>query len=179
MDNSPKKRRGRRAYLNDFQPTAGGGYKYTGALYTYQGAEKPLRRALTELGLCCCLAACFIIVAGCLPAAGMKNQFYLLIPYACTFVSAISMVWAFGRLVSGKDPLREYVYLATVKKIPLRSKMTIILAGILLIAEIIHIVIIGFENEAFSTLIFILLIILTMTASWLANTLIHHMKWAK
>ena len=88
-----KKRRGRRAYLEDFQKTATGEYVYTGKLHYYETQGLERRQALLRLWLLTGAIAAAVVVSGCVPAAGMSNTFYVLLPYAGALLSAASVVW--------------------------------------------------------------------------------------
>ena len=86
-----KKRRGRRAYLEDFQKTATGEYVYTGKLHYYETQGLERRQALLRLWLLTGAIAAAVVVSGCVPAAGMSNTFYVLLPYAGALLSAASV----------------------------------------------------------------------------------------
>ena len=81
-----KKRRGRRAYLSDFQPQLDGKYVYTGALHYYEGADRKRSMALLW-GLTAALAV-GALVPGLVRAAGMDNHFYVILPWAAELMAA-------------------------------------------------------------------------------------------
>ena len=70
-----KKKKGRRAYLNDFQKNGAGGYVYKGDLYQYTDGEKQRKKdLLTLMGLVRLAAVIVAIAAGCLPCRGAGAQ---------------------------------------------------------------------------------------------------------
>ena len=130
-----KKRRGRRAYLEDFQKTATGEYVYTGKLHYYETQGLERRQALLRLWLLTGAIAAAVVVSGCVPAAGMSNTFYVLLPYAGALLSAASVVWLMCRLAAGGDPLRHYVYTATVAQMRVRGRLVLIFSALTLVGE--------------------------------------------
>lgn len=131
-----KKRRGRRAYLSDFQPQLDGKYVYTGALHYYEGADRKRSMALLW-GLTAALAA-GALVPGLVRAAGMDNHFYVILPWAAELMAAVSVVWAMCRLSVGGDPLRDYIFEATVAVLPLRAAISAGLAVLTLAGECVY-----------------------------------------
>ena len=123
-----KKRRGRRAYLDDYQALADGRIVYTGKVYSYAGPT-PWRRELSALwfraGLCLvCVLAC-----GVLPVSGMMNTFYVIIPWVCSFIGTGSAIWALCRMTHHGEHLEEYVFRATVGALPVRAAFTAVCAA--------------------------------------------------
>ena len=100
-----KKRRGRRAHLDDFQKTATGDYIYTGQLHPFKPGAFTRRQALLRLWLAAAGLAAVLVAAGCIPVAGMRNTFYVILPYAASLLAAASVVWLMCRLTAGGDPL--------------------------------------------------------------------------
>jgi hypothetical protein len=90
-----KKSRGRRAYLEDFRRSASGEYIYQGAHYSrsggYSRSEHLARLWPAGAVLSLCAAA-----RGCIPAAGMAGgtlaSFYVIIPFICEFLCAVSVI---------------------------------------------------------------------------------------
>lgn len=130
-----KKRRGRRAYLDDFQPTASGGYVYTGKTHPFPQGRYTWRQAMARLWLLAGVMAGAALLGGCLPAAGTLNTPYVILPYAGSLVSAGSVVWLMGRLSHGDTPLPDYVYAATVGRFGRRGMLVLICAAATLVGE--------------------------------------------
>lgn len=122
-----KEKRGRRSHLGDFSPTASGEYVYTGPTYVSQGLPpRPAMALRWALSLGCAVLAA---ASGCLPAPGMMDCFYVILPWAASLLAAASLVWAAARMAYWGQPLREYVYQKTVRALPLRCALTAAAAG--------------------------------------------------
>ena len=120
-----KKRKGRRAYLSDFQQNVSGEYIYTGAVYAYSDASgKTRKQTLARLWLMGGAAFVAALVQGCIPAGGMLGCAYVLLPFAAELLCACCAVWALIRLTTSREPIREYVYTATVEALPGRAVLT-------------------------------------------------------
>ena len=101
-----KKKKGRRAYLNDFKVSLSGEYIYTGATYQPEGDYKKTRLLLVLLSV---VSTALNIFCGSVPAEPMLNTFYVIIPFVVAIACAIRVLWAATRLCINKLPLREYV----------------------------------------------------------------------
>lgn len=133
-----KRKRGWAAKAEQFTEKSKGEYEYTGAYVApAQGDEKSWKRwAFVRLVLAL-LAVAAQVVCGCIPAAGMEGKFYVLLPYCGSLIGACCLLWTSWRLVLWKAPLREYVYLSTVKKLPRRCLFALVFAGLSLVGELI------------------------------------------
>jgi hypothetical protein len=149
-----KKWNSRRAYLDEFQKTAAGEYVYTGAVHSYVNQGVSRGKALAALWALTAFLAAGALVAGCVPAAGM-NTFYVLLPYVASLISAASVVWLMCRLTAGGDPLRDYVYRATVPKAALRANLTMVCAGGTLLGGAVHWARNGAEDKVLGTAAFL------------------------
>ena len=76
-----KKRRGRRAHLNDFYRDVSGNYIYTGTCYVCTAAPQERTALLRRLWLLAAVMVVSVVTGGCIPAPGMGGSFYLLLPY--------------------------------------------------------------------------------------------------
>lgn len=173
-----EKKRRRRDYLNDFHQNLTGEYQYTGAHYTFAG-QGSRRTFLTQLWLLCGGTLLAAVIAGCVPAAGMDNSFYVILPYGGGLVAAISLCWGLGRLTAGGDPLRAYVYEQTVEKLPGRAVVTAAFGGMTLLGEGIHLILFGFSGKFWSSALFLALETVIFAASLTARRLLLRQKWTK
>ena len=136
-ENGSRKRGSRRAYLRDFKPDENGNYTYSGRIYRNTSGPDVLRRRLmTAIGV---FSVAFVleIAAGFLPGTGMEGHILMLLPYALGMAATARILWIFLRILrqtglvgSGAQKakeqenagqgvcLREYVYGATVNKLP-------------------------------------------------------------
>ena len=67
------------------------------------------------------------------------------------------MVWGMWRLLEGGNPLREYVYKASVEQIPIRAIFTIIGAGAAIVGESVYLIGHGFQGKSVKSMEFLLL----------------------
>lgn len=131
------KRRGGRAYLNDFERDLTGRYHYRGRHYRYAG-EMPRRQALALMWAAAGGSQLLLAAAGFLDGQGLGRSFYVLLPYAGAFVANVSVCWALGRITAGGEALREYVHERSVARLPLRSLVTALLAGAAALMCLVH-----------------------------------------
>ncbi|MBR6312315.1 MAG: hypothetical protein IKR51_05000 [Oscillospiraceae bacterium] len=144
-----KKSRGRRAYLEDFRRSASGEYIYSGAHYSRRGglSRSGHLARLWPAGavlIACAAARGFIPVAG--MAGGTLASFYVIVPYICELLCAVSVVWALVRFSANPEPLREYVYRATAEILPVRAAFAAAFAAAALIGEIVFFATHGWEG---------------------------------
>lgn len=151
-----KKRRGRRAYLEDFQKTASGEYVYTGTLHHYpDGGRFSRAQALARLWAAAAAMAALALLGGFLPAAGMQNTFYVILPWAAGLVSVGSVVWLMCRLTAGGNPLRDYVHAATVGRFGVRGGAVTACAALTAAGELLCLALQGAGGSLAASLVFL------------------------
>lgn len=168
----------KRQYLSDFQQTASGEYVYTGNVFKYsgQGSYKKLR--LTLGGLCLWMAAAAVI-CGCIPAAGMKNTFYVILPYLACVLSVATVCWAVVRLLMAGKSVREYILEETVGKLPLRCLFTIVFAAASALAEVIAMIFSDEKGNTGFSLLFLALAALIAGLALALRKAVASMEWEK
>lgn len=180
MAGAEKKKR--RAYLDSFQKNEEGKYDYTGNVYQFEGnkdQKAELRCILRKLwGLCIVLMGS-LIASGCISAPGMDNCFYVLLPYAVAFMGGISVFWALCRLTSGKNPMKEYVYEASVAKIPERVVLTVFCIGVTFAGELIYVCLQGMGKKTAGVCVFMILNLAAAVSALLIRRQIRNMTWKK
>lgn len=169
-----KKRRGRRAYLDDFQKNAAGEYIYTGKTYAW-GSDR--KRSLLRLWLFAGAALCAAVAGGCIPGTGMDGRAYVVLPYVLALIGAFSLCWGVGRLTDGGEPLRGYVYDATVKKLPVRAVLTAVLAGIAFLGELANVIFSQFFGRLFFAFLFMAFEVVILAAALLLRRTILRLEW--
>ena len=181
MAGEKKKRQGpkRWAHLNSFFMEEDGSYGYHGAVYAYDGPEKSRKAFLLALWLLAALVAGAVIFAGCIPAPGMDNCFYVLLPYLGEVTAAGSLVWGLSRMTAGGDPLRAYVFEATVEKLPRRAAATMIFAGIGAIGCIIFLLCQVFAGPIWTIIGFFGLKLLVIVSAFMIKCKMVSAKWRK
>ena len=174
-----KKRKGRKAYLNDFHKNARGEYEYQGAVYEWKGEKGGLCKELILRWILCISMLIVLIAAGCLDAPGATNRFYVVLPYTISFVFGISTVWGVWRLFSGGNPLRSYIYDASIAQIPLRCIGTMVCAGAAILGEVIYLFKNGFEGKTAGILGFLFLLVIALVLSGILRKRVQKMPWEK
>lgn len=129
-------RKDRKSALEHFQVNAAGEYIYTGRYYSYRDQALPRRTLFFRLWVLGSLMTAAILACGCLPAPGMIDTFYVLLPFSVEIILAGCSLWALGQMSFGGDPMREYVYRDSVLKLPGRLLATAILAGVTICMEL-------------------------------------------
>lgn len=135
-----EKKKGRRAYLNDFHRNVEGQYEYAGERYEYCGDEKSRKRATAGLMGLALLLVALVLGEGCIPVPGLSRTFYVLLPYVMELMGGVSACLAAGSLLVAEYPLREYVYQSTLQKLPFRSGAAALGAGLTLAGETIYLI---------------------------------------
>lgn len=136
MADEKKKRRGRRAYLEDFHRNVAGEYIYTGQTHAWKA---PRGKTLRKLWLCAIAAIGAAVAAGCVPNTGMERRVWALIPYVLMLISSGVQGWLLYKLTDGGDPVRDYVWKASVPRLPAAGIVTGILAFTSIVTEIANI----------------------------------------
>lgn len=104
------KKHSRREHLNDFHLNVAGEYVYNGALYACQSDDAKQHRIKRAVWGMAAILIVAVIAGGCIPAPGMQNCFYVLLPYLGEFLGAGSVIWALAKLGMDWGTVREYNY---------------------------------------------------------------------
>lgn len=172
-----EQKKGRRAYLKDFQKNEHGEYAYKGNLYVYQGSDLSWKKGI--LSMLCAVLLAAEIAAGCISAPGMDNCFYVLLPYAAGLTGCASVCWTICRLYAGKDPLRAYVYEKSVLKMPGRAAFAAVCTGLTFVGELFFVMQNGSEGNQSGFAVFLILQGIVLAAAVLLRASIWKMQWKK
>ena len=82
------KKHSRREHLNDFHLNVAGEYVYDGALYACQSDDAKQRRSKRAVWGMAAILTVAVAAGGCIPAPGMQNCFYVLLPYLGEFLGS-------------------------------------------------------------------------------------------
>lgn len=134
-----KQYKGRKAYLNDFKKNEKGEYAYEGTLYEWKGEPKAYGHTMKLIWSYGILLIISAAGAGFFDAPGAMNSFYVILPYMTSLVAAFSVLWGIIRLTEGKQPMRAYIYKASVEKLPVRSLIVMIFSGAAMAGELIYV----------------------------------------
>ena len=172
-------RKKRRSYLDHFHKNAAGEYIYSGEYYDYDGGGKPFRRAMAELWLCCGLAVAATVAGGCIPVPGMSHCAYVLLPYVIAIIAAFSVVWSLGQLAAGGMSLREYIYAATVRRLPRRFLITAVFSGLTVLGEGVYLILHGPGDRLGFAVVFLVLGMVAAGAATTGKILLSGLSWSK
>lgn len=148
------KKGGRRAYLKYFTPTSDG-YEYTGPVCRCQNPPRERKRLLWQQGGCCAVMVVMAVMAGCVPAPGTTNCFYVLLPYLWVLASVVMSCWAFGQLAGGGEPMRRYVYDRSLPKLPVRLGFTMVGTALTLAGETVYLLMGADDGKLWAAALFI------------------------
>lgn len=174
-----KKYKGRKAYLNDFKKNEKGEYAYEGTFYEWRKEPEAYKRTLLTLWVLGILTLVCAAGAGFFDAPGAINSFYVIAPYIISLVAAFSVLWGIIRLTEGKTPMRAYIYQASVEKLPVRTLIIMIFAGISLAGELFYLFRHGSEGKLPAILGFLLFEGLTLALALGIRRIVSKMAWEK
>lgn len=173
MAGEKKKRRGRSAYLNDFHLNEQGDYVYKGKLFGFIEKTVTYQQYLFRIGLAAVSIFLLTVTAECLPAVAMSRFGLTSIPWLGQMIAACFMAYAVWKIFWGKNPMREYIYKASVQKLPMRALFTAVFSFLTALAEAIYILVNGCDGEAAFT---VLRPILSMLCGMIAICLYRFVK---
>lgn len=171
------KKKGRRAYLEQFRKNESGEYTYQGKLYIWKEEKHSRKSSVTWLCLKWAVLMAAAVANGCIPAPGMGNTFYVLIPYAGQVVAEASLGTALFSMIAAGNPLREYQYEAALKKVPLRAELTAAFSGVSILAEIIFLIREGAGEAAAMAVLFLVLGAVAAGSALLLLRQFQKLKW--
>lgn len=172
-------RKGRRAYLDDFRRTVDGEYIYIGATYIFQGEKQARKQGLIRWGLLAAGMVAFAMVGGCIRAPGTVGCAYVLLPYALSILAAFSVLWGYVRLAKGGEPLRAYVYDATVQQFTLRTVLTAVGAAGSVLGELIYVILNGTQGMVLGMIVFLVSQAAVLALALLWRPLGRDMTWER
>ena len=174
-----RKYKGRRAYLNDFKKNEKGDYEYQGDLYYWKGNQESLKKEKKILWSAGIGMLTAFILAGCVDAPGAMNSFTVVLPYTISFIFGISAVWGLWRLSEGGNPLRAYVFKASIEQVPVRAMGSIVCAMVAIVGEIIFLIRHFSEGNIGKGLLFLLLEGVAMALAIFLRKCVVKMPWEK
>lgn len=144
-------------HLKDFIPDQNGGYSYQGERYRFAKGGAALAALRKRLWLAGILSSAAVLAGGCIPAPGMGNCAYLLLPYAAEMGAVGSVIWALARLQAGEYPLRGYIYQATILALPGRCVAAVIAAAVGAAGELLYLMLHGSGGHPAAAALYLLL----------------------
>lgn len=136
-----KKRRGRRAFLEDFEKQKDGTYRYKGIVWKTELGREELDKRMKQLLILSILCVILPLAGGFVPAEGLLNTFYVILPYTAVLVAGIAILWGQASWYYHGAQLRDYVYAKTVKALPGRLMIGLIVGAIACLGTTVHIIV--------------------------------------
>ena len=112
-------------------------------------------------------------------APGAMNSFYVVFPFAVSFVFGLSAGWGLWRLTTGGNPLRAYIYEASVEKLPFRTGGVLVCTIATILGELLYILRKGFGENVIKIMVFLLLEGVIAGVSLVFLQRIRQMSWEK
>ena len=138
--------RKRRKYINDYKINDEGKYQYYGTCYRWMEPDNR-KRVLHGFWAAQLSALAGTIVCGLIPAPGVNYVPVLLIPYMAGIVLSIMSVFALYNLSDEPDPVRDHVFNATVRRLPVLEMLNIITGLLCTAGEIYYLIAYGPEED--------------------------------
>ncbi len=180
MAKGEKKPRKKREHLKDFYRDVSGKYVYGGVMYTCTLLPADRKKNILRMWLGSGAAFIMQIIAGCVPSAGMSEGFLVLPFYLGAIISCGMVCWALWELTSGGEPVRAYVYDASVKKLPGRCNAGMIFCGLTLVGLILDVVLNGMgKGKIWATVLFVAIQIAAASGLFLVKKILQSIKWVK
>lgn len=134
----------KKEYLNQYKKSAGGGYEFTGTYYVYAGEN--FRAQLLRIAALAVAITVAVIGSGCLSAGGMRNSFYVILPFIAEVSALFALLWSSVKLFSKGERVKEYIYKVTYPRLPRICIALAVCAGVSLICSVIFIILNGAEG---------------------------------
>ena len=155
---------GRRAYLNDFVADENGGYLYGGTRYEPENGN--VKSYCRSLGAAMTVITAVSAASGCISAEGSTNCFY---------VADSATV----KVLRSEKPLREYIYVKSVKRIPIFLFCAAGFAAAGAVCTGVYIALNGIEKRVAETVIYIVLKLAAATLLFAAAECFRKKKFVK
>lgn len=174
-----RRKRGENSYLNDFHPNLAGEYIYDGTLYAC-AADADVQRSLKRrLWACAALLPAAAVASGSIPAPGMLNCFYVILPFLFELIAAVTVAWAVVKLGRDWDAVREYVYERSVTVLPGRAAAAAVCAAAGFLCEIIYLAVSGHDGQPLYAALYLLLKVLSLVCALTIRKLVKRSDWVK
>lgn len=179
MMEKKRRKRGENSYLNDFHLNLAGEYIYDGELYACQADPDTQKMQKRKLWVYTALLLLAALLSGSIPAPGMQNCFYVILPFLGELIAAVSVVWAVVKLGRDWSAVREYVYERTVPALPGRALCAAVFAAAGILCELLYLALSGHGGQLFSALLFVMLKVLSLICALTIRRELNEQNWAK
>ena len=153
----------KKEYLNLYKESAGGGYEFTGTYYRFEGEHFQKRFVLLSAVLAAIGA--LMVASGCLNAGGMRNSFYVIIPYIGEISACFALAWNAFKLLTKGERVKDYVYKTAYPRLPRIALAVAIFAGISFVCSLVFILLHGAEGGIVGCVLYLVLKVLIALAA--------------
>lgn len=153
----------KKEYLNLYKKRADGAYEFTGSYYQYCGdnfKKQVSLAAALEIAL-----AAVIIGSGCLNAAGLKNSFYVIIPYIGEIAALFALAWNTAKLFTKGERVKQYIYASAYPRLTPAALGLAVVSATALICSVVFIILNGAEGGVLKCVIYNVLKLLSIAIS--------------
>ncbi|MBR0088167.1 MAG: hypothetical protein IJL98_10580 [Lachnospiraceae bacterium] len=148
-----KKRRSRRAHLNDFHQNIRGEYIYTGKMYAFRGNKEAYSRYVTYCVTDAVMIFLFSVLQECFDPVPVSRFFVNIILWLAQTASAGILLYTSVCLAAWKNPLRAYRYERSAKTLEGKVNVTMGASFLAALAMILFLLIKGTEGKLWMNLI--------------------------
>lgn len=171
MMEKKRPKRGKNSYLNDFHPNLAGEYIYEGAYFTCRTAGEAQKKLRSRLWAAAAAMLLCAVAGGCIPAPGMRNCAYVLLPYVGELLAAVSVVWAFAKLGGDWARVREYTYERSVTVLPRRAALAAGFSALGAAAETVFLLHSGGGDTLFAAVYYLLKLLVFVCAVYIRRAM--------
>lgn len=173
MAKSEKKRKGRRAHLNDFRVDINGEYIYEGARLRPCGVE--LSDFCKKSKLTAAMLAVLVLIPGFIIGNPTASGWYVVLPWVIEIIAAALIISSASKMKAEKEGLREYRYTKGVKNHPSRLMVLVVGAGLEAIGDMVCAI--AGEGSPLLPIILILLSAVTVLLALGERKRIESIRW--
>jgi len=166
----------RKDYLKNFEKQ-GKDYVYKGAHYIFDGAEEERKKKFALLYVNLAALAAAVFGSGFITGGGMKNSYFVILPYILEACSLFASLWYSFKLLTKGSRVRDYVYLSTQPRIAGAIVVTAFFAAAGFICSLIYIILNGFEGGVAQCIVYLVLKAVSILLALLFRNQFLKLKW--
>lgn len=164
-----------KAYLDQHVKDENGEYRYVGEWYRLQGGSP---RLYPFLGLAL-LTGAAVIASGCITVAGLKNTWYVIIPYIIEVSLLFALAWQATRLAAGRGSLKAFVFEEVSPRVRPLCGGLILAQALSVLCSVLFLLRQGPDGTGAACIAWFLLKALAAAAAALARRLYGRLVWLK
>ena len=131
---------GRFKHVKDVEQKEDGSLVYTGEFCRIAGDAVEQKRTLLSFVAGTVMLGLFILGSGCISADNATKSFTVIIPLVAEVCCLFVICWQAVKLIAGKGRVRSYVQASMAEKIPVATKMLVVVSLTGMVFSIIYLV---------------------------------------